>query len=159
MALSCASTFACSFLPRRSGALATPVRFMWRQTSSSGFSSGAVDRTHVLATSHMDRHAAYVGLSRHRERVDLHSGADDLGSRERLARALGRERPKDTSLDYGLAEGTRAEPETRGESVSDSARACAERRGLPLESEIVLRERPAAQHVAPARPRRGCSPG
>ena len=37
MALSCASIFACSFSPRRSGALATPVRFMWLQTSSSGF--------------------------------------------------------------------------------------------------------------------------
>ena len=64
-----------------------------------------VDRTHVLATSHMDRHAAYVGLSRHRERVDLHWSADEVGSRERLARVLGRERLKDTSLDYGLAAG------------------------------------------------------
>ena len=40
-----------------------------------------VDRTHVLATSHMDRHAAYVGLSRHRERVDLHWSEDQVGSR------------------------------------------------------------------------------
>ncbi len=41
IASSCASIFSCSFSPRRSGALATPVRFMWLQTSSSGFSSGA----------------------------------------------------------------------------------------------------------------------
>ena len=73
-----------------------------------------VDRTHVLATSHMDRHAAYVGLSRHRERVDLHWSEDQVGSRERLTRVLGRERLKDTSLDYGFAR-TEAEPEIRRE--------------------------------------------
>jgi len=119
-----------------------------------------VDRAHVLATSHMDRHAAYVGLSRHRERVDLHWGADELGSRERLARALGRERLKDTSLDYGLTAGTRREPEIHHESAADSVRAYAERRGLVPESEIVLRQRPAAvQHAEPSKPRRGMFAG
>ena len=136
-----------------------------------------VDRTHVLATSHMDRHAAYVGLSRHRERVDLHWGADELGggrqgsvgeadgrptvgSRERLTRALGRERLKDTSLDYGSAR-TEAEREVRRESTADSVRAYAERRGLVPESEIVLRHRPAeVQRTEPARPpRRGMFAG
>jgi Ti-type conjugative transfer relaxase TraA len=119
-----------------------------------------VDRTHVLATSHMDRHAAYVGLSRHRERVDLHWGADDLGSRERLVRALGRERLKDTSLDYGLAPaGTVREPQIPPES-RDSARAYAERRGLVPESEIVLREQPAEpQRAEPVRKRRGLFAG
>ena len=97
-----------------------------------------VDRTHVLATSHMDRHAAYVGLSRHRERVDLHWSADEIGSREHLDRVLGRERLKDTSLDYGLAAGgTAREPEIRPES-GDSVRAYAERRGLVPESEIIV---------------------
>jgi hypothetical protein len=33
--------FPCSSSPRRSGALATPERFIWLQTSSSGFTSGA----------------------------------------------------------------------------------------------------------------------
>jgi len=124
-----------------------------------------VDRTHVLASSHMDRHAAYVGLSRHRERVDLHWSADQVGSRERLALVLGRERLKDTSLDYGLVGGTRAEPALPAES-SDSARAYAERRGLVPpdgrvpESEIVLRE-PVAEVARgePARPRRGMFAG
>jgi Ti-type conjugative transfer relaxase TraA len=118
-----------------------------------------VDRAHVLATSHMDRHAAYVGLTRHRERVDLHWSADQVGSRERLTRVLGRERLKDTSLDYGLA-GTEAEPEIRAES-RDSVRAYAERRGLLVpESEIVLRERPAeTQRLEPAQPRRGMFAG
>jgi len=117
-----------------------------------------VDRTHVLATSHMDRHVAYVGLTRHRERVDLHWSADQVGSRERLTRVLGRERLKDTSLDYGFA-GTEAEPEIRAES-RDSVRAYAERRGLVPESEIVLRERPAeTQRVEPTQPRRGMFAG
>jgi hypothetical protein len=107
-----------------------------------------VDRTHVLATSHLDRHAAYVGLSRHRERVDLHWSVDEIGSRERLTRVLGRERLKDTSLDYGLAPGgTARQPEIRPES-DDSVRAYAERRGLVPpdgrvpESEIIVQGRP-----------------
>jgi Ti-type conjugative transfer relaxase TraA len=118
-----------------------------------------VDRTHVLATSHMDRHAAYVGLSRHRERVDLHWSEDQVGSRERLTRVLGRERLKDTSLDYGFGR-TEAEPEIRRESAADSVRAYAERRGLVPESEIVLRERPVeALRAEPARSRRGMFAG
>jgi hypothetical protein len=111
-----------------------------------------VDRTHVLASRHMDRHAAYVGLSRHRERVDLHWSADEMGSRERLARVLGRERLKDTSLDYGLAAGgTAGQAEIRPESA-DPVRAYAERRGLVPESEIILQGRPvvaAPAHEAP----------
>src|SRR4051812_5820843 len=37
-----------------------------------------VDRAHVLASTHLDRHAAYVGLTRHRESVDLHWAREDL---------------------------------------------------------------------------------
>jgi Ti-type conjugative transfer relaxase TraA len=118
-----------------------------------------VDRSHVLATSHMDRHVAYVGLSRHRDRVDLHWSADEMGSRERLTRTLSRERLKDTSLDYGLAR-TEAEPEVRAESAAESTRAYAERRGLAPESEIIVRERPAEPvRAAPARPRRSVFAG
>ncbi len=123
-----------------------------------------VDRTHVLATSHMDRHAAYVGLSRHRERVDLHWSTDQVGSRERLAVVLGRERRKDTSLDYGFAR-TEAEPELLAEA-RDSMRAYAKRRGLVSpdgrapESEIVLRGPPVeGPRGEPARPRRGMFTG
>jgi len=117
-----------------------------------------VDRAHVLASSHMDRHVAYVGLTRHRERVDLHWSEDQVGSRERLTRVLGRERLKDTSLDYGSAR-TEAEQEIRGES-RDSVRAYAERRGLVPESEIVLRKRAAeVPRAESARPRRGLFAG
>ena len=110
-----------------------------------------VDRTHVLASSHMDRHAAYVGLSRHRERVDLHWSEDQVGSRERLTRVLGRERLKDTSLDYGFAR-TEAEPEIRREPTTNSVRAYAERRGLVPESEIVLREHAGGNAACRTRP-------
>ncbi len=60
-----------------------------------------MDRAYVLATPHMDRHAAYVGLTRHRDGVALHYAAEDFADPARLARALGRERAKDTTLDYG----------------------------------------------------------
>jgi Ti-type conjugative transfer relaxase TraA len=112
-----------------------------------------VDRTHVLATRHMDRHAAYVGLSRHRERVGLHWSVDEMGSRERLDRVLGRERLKDTSLDYGLAAGgTTRQPEIRSES-GNSMRAYAERRGLVPESEIIVQGRQVVAEVAHEAPR------
>lgn len=60
-----------------------------------------VDRVHVLATPGLDRHASYVALSRHRDRVDLHYGSDDFADRQRLVRALSRDRGKDMASDYG----------------------------------------------------------
>lgn len=59
-----------------------------------------VDRAHVLASRSMDRHSTYVALSRHRERVTLHYSRKDAGSLEALAKRIGRDRPKDTTLDY-----------------------------------------------------------
>jgi Ti-type conjugative transfer relaxase TraA len=59
-----------------------------------------VDRVHVLATPGLDRHAAYVALSRHRDAVQLHYGRDDFADQARLARTLSRERTKDNALDY-----------------------------------------------------------
>jgi len=129
-----------------------------------------VDRAHVLATRGMDRHAAYVGLTRHRDGVSLHWSRDELGGREGLVRALGRERLKDTSLDYGLStDGTVTEREIRSESAA-AARDYAERRGLVPESEIVVHERAEAARQAeaarreaertePPRPRRGMFAG
>ena len=59
-----------------------------------------VDSVHVLATPGLDRHAAYVALSRHRDQVDLHYSKDDFTDRDRLVRALSRERGKDMASDY-----------------------------------------------------------
>jgi hypothetical protein len=59
-----------------------------------------VDRSHVLATPGLDRHAAYVALSRHRDAVQLHYGQDDFAGRRELVRALSRERSKNMASDY-----------------------------------------------------------
>lgn len=76
-----------------------------------------VDRAHVLATPGLDRHAAYVALSRHRDGVDLHYGRDDFTDHDRLAATLSRERGKDMASDYPAAdkggEVTVAEPRDR----------------------------------------------
>jgi hypothetical protein len=42
-------------------------------------------------------------MSRHRETLSVHYGADDFRDRAQLDRTLGRERAKDTTLDYGEA--------------------------------------------------------
>ena len=59
-----------------------------------------VDQAHVLASRYMDRHAAYVGLTRHRDRADLYFGADEFKTYDSLARRLSRDGAKDTTLDY-----------------------------------------------------------
>jgi hypothetical protein len=83
-----------------------------------------VDHGHLLASDGLDRHAAYVGMSRHRETLAVHYGADDFKDRDQLTRTLGRERAKDTTLDYGDA--------------------FAERRGL-VRSEILVERGPAPE--------------
>ncbi len=60
-----------------------------------------VDRTHVLATPGLDRHATYVALSRHRDSVSLYYGQEDFADEGKLTRTLSRERPKDMASDYG----------------------------------------------------------
>ncbi len=59
-----------------------------------------VDRAHVLASRMLDRHGAYVALSRHRDGVSLHWSAEEHVDRAGLERGLSRERSKDTTLDY-----------------------------------------------------------
>ncbi|WP_095200246.1 Ti-type conjugative transfer relaxase TraA [Mesorhizobium carmichaelinearum] len=81
-----------------------------------------VDRTHVLATPGMDAHGSYVALSRHRDGMELHYGADDFATRERLVRALSRDRAKDMASDYGQV---------------DPAQSYAERRGITFRERVV----------------------
>uniref|UniRef100_UPI0035CC911C Ti-type conjugative transfer relaxase TraA n=1 Tax=uncultured Sphingomonas sp. TaxID=158754 RepID=UPI0035CC911C len=76
-----------------------------------------VDRVHVLATPGLDRHAAYVALSRHRDRVDLHYGQDDFADHGRLVRTLSRERSKDMASDYTRNFADRREIRTSGPGV------------------------------------------
>jgi Ti-type conjugative transfer relaxase TraA len=115
-----------------------------------------VDRAHVLATQGMDRHAAYVGLSRHRDGVSLHWSRDEMGSQDGLETRLGRERLKDTSLDYAWDGQTDQDREIQSESQAPvGTYPYAERRGLVPEREIVVREhqvRPAQVRPAQVRP-------
>ena len=59
-----------------------------------------VEHAHVLASGHMDRHAAYVAMTRHRHGVSLHYSRQEFATPQDLARTLGRERAKDVTLDY-----------------------------------------------------------
>jgi nucleoside-triphosphatase THEP1 len=70
------------------------------------------DRAHVLASKHMDRHAAYVAMTRHVKQVDMYYGADEFKNYDGLVYNLSRDRRKDTTLDYLR----RAEEQGRGES-------------------------------------------
>jgi len=59
-----------------------------------------VDRAYVLATPGMDRHGAYVALSRHRDSLQLHYGRDEFEDLGKLTRVLSRERAKDMASDF-----------------------------------------------------------
>ncbi|RYG89077.1 MAG: Ti-type conjugative transfer relaxase TraA [Alphaproteobacteria bacterium] len=109
-----------------------------------------VDRVHVLATPGLDRHAAYVALSRHRDHVDLHYGRDDFADREKLVRALSRERGKDMASDY-----IRAPEKTPTKPVLSRSRFAGlklkpiaiERQATPLEKAVERYGRAAADIV------------
>ena len=101
-------------------------------------SQGAtVDRAFVLASESMDRHLAYVSLTRHREAVTLYAGQDEFADQAALAGRLSRSNAKETTLDY------------------------AERRGFdPLHpvSEIVVAPEPIVRPGGPASPEREVAP-
>lgn len=75
-----------------------------------------VDRAFVLATPGMDKHLAYVAMSRHRERADLFHAREDFKDHDGMTRRLARSGAKDSVLDYltraeqgeGFASGFRA---------------------------------------------------
>ncbi|MEK4035861.1 Ti-type conjugative transfer relaxase TraA [Methylocystis sp. IM2] len=94
-----------------------------------------VDRAYVLASETMDRHLAYVAMTRHRESATLYAGKEEFRELGALSARLSRARAKETTLDY--------------------PRDYAERRGVAPRSEIVLpqRERSDAhsRETAPAR--------
>ncbi|OYX65693.1 MAG: Ti-type conjugative transfer relaxase TraA [Sphingomonadales bacterium 32-64-17] len=73
-----------------------------------------VDRAHMLATPGMDRHGSYVGMSRHRDGVQLHYGRDDFRDEARLVRTLSRERAKDMASDFERRDPTQQFAERRG---------------------------------------------
>ena len=61
----------------------------------------SVDRTHLLASKYCDAHAAYVGMTRHRQSADLFWSKEEFPKQQDLVDTLSRDRAKDISLDYG----------------------------------------------------------
>lgn len=95
-------------------------------------SQGATfDRAYVLATKNMDRHMAYVAMTRHRASADLYAGRDELRTTADIAAAFSRAPAQHTTLDYGAA-----------------ARAYAENRALMDPQTFAARIKETAQHTA-----------
>ncbi|QUD89843.1 Ti-type conjugative transfer relaxase TraA [Phenylobacterium montanum] len=108
-----------------------------------------VDRTHVLATPGIDRHGAYVALSRHRGQVDLHYGRDDFESHDRLARTLGRERAKDMATDFAEP----AQPQAPKRSIFSGFKPAAPARApeiAPMDRGEIARRRAIERHARAA---------
>jgi len=122
----------------------------------------SVDRSHMLATPGMDRHGAYVGMTRHRDGMALHYGRDDFKDDSRLVRTLSRERTKDMASDYARV-GPARDPvqqfaERRGisfgERVAEIARAGAEKaRGIFDGLRLSMPGQDRGASVAPEQPR------
>jgi len=70
--------------------------------------SAAADRVYVLADPRMNRDAAVVALTRHRDSLDLYADRDAFPGRERLDRALSQPGWKDLAGDYAAADLRRA---------------------------------------------------
>ena len=110
-------------------------------------SQGAtVDRAFVLASESMDRHLAYVGMTRHRAAVMLYAARDEFRDLGALSDRLSRSNAKETTLDYERA----GYAERRG-LRGDGPRGY----GLVPESEIVVRDVERASPTAAGRERDG----
>lgn len=68
-----------------------------------------VDRAFVLASGGMDRHLAYVGMTRHRDEATLYAGYDDFRDEQAMVRRLSRARPKLSTLDFAERRGFETE--------------------------------------------------
>ena len=94
-----------------------------------------VDQTFVLATPGMDRHLAYVAMTRHRDGADLFAGRDDFKGYDELKERLSRARPKDSTLDYAQRRGMEAA----------RARAAEEERPMQRQRDRIRRPEPEAK--------------
>jgi ATP-dependent exoDNAse (exonuclease V) beta subunit len=76
----------------------------------------------------MDAHAAYVAMTRHRERVDLYYDREEFSTDQDLMRLLSRDRQKDSVLDYGLAHAAAPSPLQRTTPTLDRPKSAREER-------------------------------
>ena len=61
-----------------------------------------VDRSYILASRYMDRHATYVAGTRHRDSADIFYSKETFSSVRKLSDTLGREQRKDVSVDFSI---------------------------------------------------------
>lgn len=61
-----------------------------------------VDKSFLLASKYIDKHATYVGMSRHRESAELYWSKDQFRNMKELEYRLGRDNRKDLTLDYSI---------------------------------------------------------
>jgi Ti-type conjugative transfer relaxase TraA len=101
-----------------------------------------VDKAFVLATPGMDRHLAYVGMTRHREGVELYAGRDDFKGFDELKERLSRARPKDSTLDYAQRRGL------------DTARAQSAEKQPSMQQQQERRRRPGREQKEQGRERK-----
>jgi len=100
-----------------------------------------VDRALVLASGGMDRHLAYVAMTRHREQATLYAGLDDFKDHRALVARLSRARPKESTLDFAERRGI-----DTPKSFIENARAWVER-GRERLAEIWLRAERAMEGI------------
>jgi len=80
-----------------------------------------VERAFVLATPGMDRHLAYVAMTRHREQAEIYASREDFKDFEALKQRLSRERMKDTTLDYAERRGLEVSHRSAGRDDTHAA--------------------------------------
>ena len=77
-------------------------------------SQGAtVDKAYLWASPYCDAHATYVGMSRHRDSVQVYWSLDRFDNWQKMCNTLSRDRGKDMSTDYGMEQNTAAIPEMK----------------------------------------------
>lgn len=77
-------------------------------------SQGAtVDRAYLWASQYCDAHATYVGMSRHRDSVQVYWSRDRFDSWQAMCNTLSRDRGKDMSTDYSIEQNYAAVPEVK----------------------------------------------
>lgn len=59
-----------------------------------------VDRTYVLGSNYMDRHATYVAMTRHRDSADFFYSQEKFDNKQSMIASISRQNAKDVSLDY-----------------------------------------------------------
>jgi ATP-dependent exoDNAse (exonuclease V) alpha subunit len=113
-----------------------------------------VDSALVRATPGMERQMTYVAMTRHRDRAELHYGADDfrarsrsssedprMTARERMLKTLSRDGSKKMAMDYEFVRGDREREAERGREDSRPRGALEQMRDLYRERERAEQQR------------------